>query len=80
MNTKMTVSTKKKTVDGKTFYEGLVTLPSLSPTKLRKSDNTTFYSSEKSVTQAAQKTATKYGLQLEVVETVAAKKSKNKPV
>ena len=77
----MTVTTKKKTVDGKTVYEGVVTLPNLTATKLRKSDNTTFYSSVKSVTQAAQKTATKYGLQLEVVETaVAAKKSKEKTV
>lgn len=77
MNNTMTVTTKKTLVNGKTYYEGVVNMPGLATTKLKKSDGSTLYGALSNLRQAANNLAENCYMVLDFVDNprIAAKKS-----
>jgi hypothetical protein len=79
MKPTMRVTVMPKKSSNETLYEGLVQMPNLSVTKLRKEGGGTNYSTVVNLRQAATMAARKYNANLVFVgpKSVAAKKSSN---
>lgn len=77
---KLNVTVSQKTSEGQEYFEGVVSISKLAPTKIVRSDGTTRFTNRSALTSAAKAIAKSLSLEVEFVEPTrkAAKKSSKK--